>query len=189
MYKSVLLSAVFITAGLQGAFAQALLQQVTINGQGSGDVGYQRYSGPSGYKNLVIQFLLPELRLGEYFSSGEFSVEFGTNRGVYQSYGLDRTMSANINSLQTEQWTINRDSYQNFFFSLNSSTLSAMMGVQGQTISTQIDLFMPYGFNSYTTTGWVTIDSSKLTLFVVPEPSSLSLLAMGGFLVALRRRR
>jgi len=181
-------SAVLILC-FQTAFGQVLFEQVTINGQGSGDVGYQRYSGPSGYKNLVIQFLVPELRPSEYFSSGEFSIDFGTNRGVYQSYGLGRTMCANINSVQAELWNVNRDVNQNFFFSLNAGTLSAMTGFQGQTISTQIDLVMPYGFDSYTTTAWVTVDSSTLTLGIIPEPSSLSLMALGGVILALGRRK
>jgi len=161
----------------------------SISGQGSGDVGYLRYVGPSGYKNLIIQFILPELHPGEYFSSGEFSIDYGVNRGVYQSYQYNRTMSATINSLQTQQWTPNQNINQTFFFSLNENILSAMTGIQGQTISTQIDLIMPSGFDSYITTAWETIDSSRLTLAVAPEPSSMSLIALGALVVALRRRR
>jgi hypothetical protein len=160
-----------------------------VIGNGSGNIGYPTYSGV--YRNLTISLELPLLNGGDFFSSGEFTLNYGFNRGAWQEYQNGRIIKINLNSLQSEQWMPDSSAYQVHTFALNYDTLAAISGSSGNVLYATVDLQMPYGFDRFTQSGYVTIDSSQISLESMPEPSPYALFGIGaiGMLMVLRRKK
>jgi hypothetical protein len=182
MIRITLILVVFLV-GLKNLAKSATI--LTVSGSGSGNVGYPTYSG--SYVNVAVQFNLPSLSQGEYYESGNLQINYSFSAGQERSTG--RTLSANINSQQLESWSISPGSNQSKIISLASGALLNFTSLSGQNINTVINLTMPAGFDRFTQRGWVTVDSSQLTLNSVPELSSLSLLFAGGAVLMAWRRR
>lgn len=183
MIRITLILVVFLV-GLKNLAESATI--LTVFGSGSGNVGYPTYSGT--YVNVTIQFSLPSLTQDEYYESGNLQINYSFSSG--QQYSNGRTLSANINSQQMESWSISPGNNQTQTILLNSGTLLNFTSLAGQNVNTVVNLTMPAGFDRFTQRGWVTVDSSQLTLNSVPEPSSLSLLFAGGaILLGIRNTR
>jgi hypothetical protein len=131
--------------------------EYTVNGTGSGDVGYPTYSGQ--YKSLNLSFSLPVVESRETFTSAELHLNYTFPSG--QEYSTGRKVAIALNN-QSENWTIFVGSNQNKTIILNKDSLDFLKINNGKLVTVPVNLIMPSGFDRFTQRGWIAVNSSKL---------------------------